>query len=72
MTVESRKTKIKDGTNALGFCPIKEVTMVKSTRKAASKARYRIPFFDNCVPNSEKVDHLAGATAIQEMLEPVR
>ncbi|MHB8207495.1 hypothetical protein [Mucilaginibacter sp.] len=63
---------MKDLINALGFCPMKEITIVNRTRKAASKARYLIPFFASCAPSCEKVDHLPGATAIQEMLEPER
>jgi len=64
--------KMKDLINAFGFCPMNEITMVNRTRKAASKARYLMPFFENCAPSCEKVDHLLGATAIQEMLEPER
>jgi hypothetical protein len=47
MIVERVKTKIKEGINALGFCPMNEVTMVKRTRNAPSKARYRIAVVDN-------------------------
>jgi hypothetical protein len=72
MIVERIKTKIKEGINALGFCPMNDVTMVKRTKKTPSKARYRMPFVESCAPSCEKVDHLAGATAIHEMLEPER
>ena len=72
MIAESTKRKIKDLINAAGFCPMNETTMLKRTSKAASKARYRTAFFENCVPRSDKVDHLDGATAIQEILEPER
>jgi hypothetical protein len=72
MIVESIKTKIKDGINAFGFCPTNEITIVKRSRKAPSKARYRMAVVENWVASCDHVDHLAGATAIQEMLEPAR
>ena len=55
---------------AFGFVPINEVTIVKRIVKPANKATYRSASAENCAPSCDSVDHLAGATAIQEMLEP--
>ena len=72
MIIENIKTNIKDGINALGFYPMNDITMVKRIKKTPSNARYRMALVENCVASCDKVDHLVGATAIQEMLEPVR
>ena len=72
MIADRIKTKIKAGIKALGFCPMNEITMVKRTRKAPSRARYRTPFVENWAVSCDNVDHLVGATAIHDILEPAR
>ena len=72
MIAEKIKTNIKDGIKTLGFCPMNDITIEKRIKKAPSKATYRTAFVENWVASCDQVDHLAGATAIHEMLEPVR
>ena len=51
--------------------PSEVIAMVNITRNITNCVTYRRAFAANPDPSSEKVDHFAGATAIQAMFDPL-